>query len=98
MGDINIISLIKDVGFPIAVSIYLLYAWKSQSQIYAERLDDIKGILVDMTTQMSYMISANINYRAGNTDIGDIMSRQAMYIGNKIKEDYDDNDKGGERK
>lgn len=82
------VDLIKDLGYPIAVSIYLLYFIKSQNKFYGERLDDIQNTLVDITTQISYVLSSTVNYKCGNEDVGDILSNQAIYIGNKLKKQH----------
>lgn len=49
-------------------------------------INSIKEVLVDMTGQSSYMISAMMNYRVGNVTVGDAMAKQAVYIGDQIKE------------
>lgn len=78
-----LIKILKEFGYPVAVSLYLLYYNSKQADFFGKRLDDIKDILVDMSTQISYMLSANINYKAGNTEIGDMMSKQAIYQAEK---------------
>ena len=80
-----IVGLVKDFGYPVAISIYLLYSASKQNDFFGGRLDDIKDILVDMSTQISYVLSANINYRSGNIETGDLMSKQSIYQAEKRK-------------
>lgn len=87
------VAIVKDLGFPIAVCIYLMISMNKQFKMYTEMvgkanasINSIKEVLVDMTGQSSYMISAMINYRAGNQQVGDTMAKQAVYIGEQIKE------------
>lgn len=88
MPPINLDSIykfIKDFGYPVAISIYLLWSNREQSKFFSEKLDDIKDILVDIATQNSYMLNSIANYRNGNVEAGDRMSEQAIYHGERVK-------------
>lgn len=87
------VAIVKDLGFPIAVCLYLMISMNKQFKMYTEMvskantsINSIKEVLVDLTGQSSYMISAMVNYRTGNQQVGDTMAKQAVYIGEQIQE------------
>ena len=86
----DLIALVKELGFPIAMTIYLLYAMNRQSRLYGtvinKALSEVKTVLIDLTAQTGYMVSAMISYRKGDKASGDLYSRQAVYISEVVKE------------
>ncbi len=97
------VQLVKDLGFPIAVSIYLFYSMNRQTKFYnemvAKALNDTSNVIVSMSTQTAYMISAMMNYRNGDQVNGDMAAKQAVFIAtdlkDKIKEKEANINKGG---
>jgi hypothetical protein len=99
MAEFNIITAVKELGYPIAISLYLLYLNNSQSKTYGKKLDEIKNILVNIATQYGALITSNIAYKSGNTNMGDTLSKQAADIGEKMKAEQDGlSKKAGESK
>lgn len=82
---LDIVSLFEKLGYPIAMSVYLLYLLNSSFKFLGKKIDEIKNIMIETTTQVSFLVSANMSYRAGDNKNGDIFSQQAVYIGDKIK-------------
>ncbi len=86
MDPLGITSIITDVGYPIALSIYLIYVLNSQLGFVAKKLDDMQGILRDISVQTAYILNSNLAYKSGNLELGDAFSEQAMKIGQEYWE------------
>lgn len=70
---------LENYPLPIVIMIWLMYRDYTQTKFLTAKLDTFSNAISDLTNQISYMLSANMNYRAGNTDIGDALSNQAIY-------------------
>ena len=88
-----IVPMITDVGYPIALSVYLLYVLRSQLGFVGRKLDEMQAILRDISVQTAYILNSNLAYKSGNLQSGDAFSEQASKIG--MKHWQSPNRKGG---
>lgn len=92
MDQVNWIEVVDKLGLPTAVALYLLYfnlkQTKFHNTVLNDMLQDIKNIMVNLSSQITYMLNGMLNYRSNNTDIGDESVKQAIYVGDKLNNDY----------
>lgn len=92
-----VIDLLDKYGLPTFFAVAILLLYRSQIKSHGEKLDKISSILMDLTSQISYVLSAIVNYRAGDVKSGDMMSGQAVYVGDKCKKDNADEKEGKDK-
>lgn len=92
MGSLDLVNLIEKLGYPIAMSILIFYYMSRQGKAYNDIISstskDIKDIMIALSTQTAYMISAMLSYRNGDKANGDTLAKQAAYLGDEIEEKY----------
>jgi len=80
----------KEYGPITIIFVYLAYNAVSQGKDNTDQLKEITNILVQMSTQISILLSANISYRNGDKQSGDSYSEEAVKLGREVQDKFQD--------
>jgi hypothetical protein len=85
-----LLTYAKEYGPITIIFIYLAYSTISQGKDNTDQLKEITNILVQMSTQISILLSANISYRNGDKQSGDNYSKEAIKLGDEVQDKFKD--------